>query len=480
MSDQSQTDIPQRISSKITTRMRMVALPNSGFDAEARSVGRYEIIEVLGQGSMGVVYKAHDPLLERIVAVKTVMPPAGVGKRAQANYIKRFEREAKSAAKLQHPSIVTIFDVGVDHRCPFMVLEYLPGGSLGDRLDRARLPLGRAVQIACELASALAIAHREQIVHRDVKPANVLYAGDNRWKLGDFGIARLPDSELTQIGIFLGTPGYAPPEAVAHGRYTVQADIFGWGAVLYELLSGQVPYSGTNALDINRNVLYGTLTDVREHDHSIPDSLAEVVMRALSKDTTQRYQDAATAEAALSGAWESCLSANHVPLACLSGDEVPHEDVGAGMHLGVVPLRSSRLSEAEPPIAGLRFSTVDFEDERTNVLPRHQNAGRVFHNYRDDEIIALGRAPTARLAEPESPPMRVLQADSVPRAPSNQPATNSSWSRNESSVSTSNRTMVTAPRTSQMTDGMSTRYRWVLFGVLMAFVVLSALIVMFA
>ena len=153
---------------------------------------------------------------------------------------------------MQHPAIVTIFDVGSENGAPFMVLEYLPGESLADRLDRVRMPLGKAVQIGLDLASALGFAHEQRIVHRDVKPANVLHAGDSRWKLADFGIARMPDSDLTQVGIFMGTPGYAPPEAISRGEYTPQADVFAWGAVLYELLSGRNPLRGARHPDDQR------------------------------------------------------------------------------------------------------------------------------------------------------------------------------------------------------------------------------------
>ena len=161
---------------------------------------------------------------------------------------------------MQHPAIVTIFDVGLEENgAPFMVLEYLPGESLADRLDRVRMPLGRSgAGRRSDLASALAFAHRQRIVHRDVKPANVLHAGETRWKLADFGIARLPDSDLTQVGIFMGTPGYAPPEAISQGRYTSQADVFAWGAVLYELLSGRIPYEGPDTRTTNGYVLKTT------------------------------------------------------------------------------------------------------------------------------------------------------------------------------------------------------------------------------
>src|SRR5689334_24061548 len=217
MSDQGRQLDPGAVRPRTMSRLRAEAPPGMEIPTEGQqAIGRYEIIKTVGRGAMGVVYKARDPLLDRVVAVKTIVSPQGVGRRTRSAYLERFQREAKAAAKMSHPAIVTIFDVGVDEEwgAPFMVLEYLPGESLADRLDRVRMPLGRAVSIASDLASALAFAHRQRIVHRDVKPANVLHAGEQRWKLADFGIARLPDSDLTQVGIFMGTPGYSPPEAI--------------------------------------------------------------------------------------------------------------------------------------------------------------------------------------------------------------------------------------------------------------------------
>jgi serine/threonine-protein kinase len=249
-------------------------------------------------------------------------------------FLERFQREAKAAAKMQHPAIVTIFDVGVDEDsgAPFMVLEYLPGESLADRLDRVRLPLARCVQIGLDLSSALSFAHRQRIVHRDVKPANVLHAGDNRWKLADFGIARLPDSDLTQVGIFMGTPGYSPPEAIREGRYTPQADVFAWGAVMYELMSGRIPYEGPDTKTTNSYVVQGNAPPPTRHDPSIPEPLASVAMTALQPSDTKRFKDASEAEQALREAWERCLTQGLVHPAVLAMDETPHDKAPVRMH----------------------------------------------------------------------------------------------------------------------------------------------------
>jgi len=303
-------------------------------EASRQRIGRYEVIKTIGKGAMGVVYKARDPLLDRTVAVKTIMSPQGQGRRVRSAFLERFQREAKAAAKMQHPAIVTIFDVGVDEEsgAPFMVLEYLPGESLADRLDRVRIPLARCVSIALDLASALSFAHRQRIVHRDVKPANVLHAGDNRWKLADFGIARMPDSDLTQVGIFMGTPGYSPPEAIKEGRYTPQADVFAWGACFYELLCGRIPYEGPDTKTTNSYVVAGNAAPVSRHDASIPEPIVNVTMTALQPSHTARFKDASEAEQALRDAWDRCLTQGLVHPAVLAMEETPHDKAPARMH----------------------------------------------------------------------------------------------------------------------------------------------------
>jgi serine/threonine-protein kinase len=321
---------------RTATRLRGEAPPGLQFTGEEgrHHIGRYEVMKTIGKGAMGVVYKARDPLLDRVVAVKTIMSPQGQGRRVRSAFLERFQREAKAAAKMQHPAIVTIFDVGVDEEsgAPFMVLEYLPGESLADRLDRVRFPLARSVQIALDLASALSFAHRQRIVHRDVKPANVLHAGDNRWKLADFGIARMPDSDLTQVGIFMGTPGYSPPEAIREGRYTPQADVFAWGAVFYELLSGRIPYEGPDTKTTNSYVVQGNAPPPTRHDASIPEPLATVTMTALQPSDRSRFKDASEAEQALREAWDRCLTQGLVHPAVLAMEEMPHDKVPPRMH----------------------------------------------------------------------------------------------------------------------------------------------------
>ncbi|HKA89378.1 MAG TPA: serine/threonine-protein kinase [Haliangiales bacterium] len=315
---------PAGTRSRTKSRLRGV-VPGVKIEASPppRTIGRYEILAVIGRGAMGVVYKARDPLLDRTVALKTIHAPATLGERVRRAYLERFEREAKAAARISHPAIVTIFDVGLDVEQPFLVMEYLPGETLADRLDRERMGLPQAYESARELASALGCAHRERIVHRDVKPANVLYAGDQRWKLADFGIARMPDSDLTVLGTFMGTPGYSPPEAVREGRYTVQADVFAWGALFYELLSGVIPYEGPDTETTNKKVLAAEPASPRAHDPRIPEPLAEVCLRALAHDPARRYPEGTAVAQALVDAWHRALRSGAIPVSAFAGVASP-------------------------------------------------------------------------------------------------------------------------------------------------------------
>ena len=391
---------------RTATRLRGEAPPGLQFTGEEgrHHIGRYEVIKTIGKGAMGVVYKARDPLLDRVVAVKTIMSPQGQGRRVRSAFLERFQREAKAAAKMQHPAIVTIFDVGVDEEsgAPFMVLEYLPGESLADRLDRVRFPLARSVSIALDLASALSFAHRQRIVHRDVKPANVLHAGDNRWKLADFGIARMPDSDLTQVGIFMGTPGYSPPEAIREGRYTLQADVFAWGAVFYELLCGRIPYEGPDTKTTNSYVVQGNAPSPVRHDASIPEPLAAVTMTALQPSDRARFKDASEAEQALREAWDRCLTQGLVHPAILTMDEMPHDKVPARMH---EPRNLPRPVPVLPP----EITGGGFDDPRGPLTIESRKLARG-----DDDPTTLQVRSEQQRGDPTA---RGIVAERAPRPP---------------------------------------------------------------
>ncbi len=414
------SDDPQPQRQRTVTRLRAEVPPGMGLTAEEgrQQIGRYEIIKTLGKGAMGVVYKARDPLLDRIVAVKTISSPQGAGRRVRAAFIERFQREAKAAAKMQHPAIVTIFDVGVDEEsgAPYMVLEYLPGESMADRLDKVRFPLFRAVNAAMELASALSFAHKQRIVHRDVKPANVLHAGENRWKLADFGIARMPDSDLTQVGIFMGTPGYSPPEAIREGRYTAQADVFAWGAVLYELVSGRIPYEGPDTKTTNSYVIAGAALPPSKHDASIPDPIVKVIMTALEGSAERRYKDGGEVENALREAWDRCLTNALVHPSILAMDEIAHDKVPALMHAARGPARKTPApgSLSSPVVKASSAANPEFTQQETLDIASARD-GRF-----DDEQTTIIKRDDLRASAPKpmaAGPRTVQLSGGAPPAP---------------------------------------------------------------
>ncbi len=361
-----------------------------------RAIGRYEVLALVGRGAMGVVYKARDPLLDRVVAVKTIHAPAALGERVRRAFLERFEREAKAAAGISHPAVVTIYDVGFDLESPFLVMEFLPGETLADRLDRGRMPLPQAVECARELASALGCAHRRRIVHRDVKPANVLYAGDGRWKLADFGIARLPDSDLTQLGTFMGTPGYSPPEAIREGRYTVQADIFAWGALFYELLSGRIPYEGPDTETTNKKVLAAEPPSVLMHDPALPAPLAAVAARALAHDPSVRYADGNVLASALGEAWTQAITSGAVPVTLFAASGPPEMNTREGAPAPPPP---------PPPAPAAVLRSMPTRTEEHDLPPLHVEATpRESHTTQRDDPAQVIRTsgPVATPARPRS------------------------------------------------------------------------------
>jgi serine/threonine-protein kinase len=252
-------------------------------------LGRYEILQPIGQGAMGSVFKARDPAIDRTVAVKTVGTVL-LGSEAAEEFLERFRREARAAGRLSHPHIVPVHDMGVDEATgtPFIVMEYVDGASLATVLkENPLLPLPQALEVIEEVASALDEAHRNGIVHRDVKPANVFLDTRGRVKVGDFGIARLPESDLTEAGMRLGTPGYLPPEVLQGERADARSDVFALGALAYQVLTGRKPFEGTRDA-IALQVLHSTPPEPRALRPEVPATVSDLVMKALRRDPAER------------------------------------------------------------------------------------------------------------------------------------------------------------------------------------------------
>jgi serine/threonine-protein kinase len=254
-------------------------------------IGRYEVVSALGQGAMGTVYKAVDPLIERAVAIKTIN--LDLSKKERAEFEARFYREAKSAGRLSHAGIVTIYDVGETDDIAYIAMEYLEGESLRDMLDSGVvLPIELIASIAARLAAALSYAHENQVVHRDIKPANIMITPNRDVKILDFGIAQIPTGSRTQHGTLLGSPRYMAPEQVEGQSTDGRTDIFGLGVVLYEMLTGVAPFDGDNLSAILYKILHEEPAPPSTINARVPPVFDRIVSRALSKRPQDRYPTA--------------------------------------------------------------------------------------------------------------------------------------------------------------------------------------------
>jgi serine/threonine-protein kinase len=250
--------------------------------------GRYELEELVGTGGMSSVYRARDQLLERRVALKILHPHYG----DDDEYVERFRREARAVAQLSHPHIVTVIDRGEDDGQQYIVFEYVDGENLKQLLERTGpLPTRRAVELAVEIADALAFAHEHGLVHRDVKPQNVLLTPDGDAKVTDFGIARSLDVEhgVTQTGTVLGTSNYLSPEQASGKPTTPATDVYSLGVVVFELLTGEIPFPGDNFVAVAMKHVNEQPPDVLELRPDTPLRLAAAVDRALEKDPARRF-----------------------------------------------------------------------------------------------------------------------------------------------------------------------------------------------
>jgi serine/threonine protein kinase len=305
-------------------------------------LGRYEIVGELGQGAMGVVYKATDPLIDRIVAIKTIT--LSLAQEEREEYEGRFYQEAKAAGRLSHPNIVTIFDVGRSGDIAYIAMEFLQGRELRDILnDDKLLPVDQVIDIVSQVALGLAYAHEHGIVHRDIKPSNIMVVRDGHAKITDFGIARMASAAVrTQTGMVLGSPKYMSPEQVM-GKLTDQrSDIFSLGVMLYEMLTGQPPFTGENV----NAIMYQTLNAIPQPPSSlnstVPDMLNFIVAKALAKDIENRYQNARD----LANDLRACLGT--MPRSAAT--DVAKSVVGTSSSPGAKPVAGDSDEETDPVV----------------------------------------------------------------------------------------------------------------------------------
>jgi serine/threonine protein kinase len=262
--------------------------------AEPQTIGRYKILSELGHGAMGAVYRAEDPMMDRTVAIKTILAAALTGPLAQ-EYRERFIREAKAAGRLSHPGIVTVYDVSEENGTPYLVMEFINGRSLASAMDSGeRFSVDRIYELGQQIAEALGYAHRNGVVHRDVKPANILLTipapGEiERAKLADLGVAKLTATQITTTGQLLGTPAFMPPEQFTGVPIDGRADLFSLGVILYWIATGDKPFAGDTITAVSYKIVHSDPAPPRRINPAVPVALERIIMKCLEKDPAARY-----------------------------------------------------------------------------------------------------------------------------------------------------------------------------------------------
>jgi serine/threonine-protein kinase len=319
---------------------------------------------------MGVVYRASDDVLNRTVAIKTINMAADPQERA--DYERRFYQEAKAAGSLNHPNIVTIYDLGETGDVVYMAMEYIEGTELRDLLQRGRLDLAAALDIVAQVAEGLAFAHERGVVHRDVKPANIMVVRDGLAKIMDFGIARVRTSDVkTQTGMLLGSPKYMAPEQLLGGRVDQRCDIFSLGVVLYETVTGVPPFAGTDITQIMYQIVHAIPPAPSALNRRSPAMLDLIVAKALAKDPAERYQHARELAADLRACRAQLAAPAHedeettvmTPLAAPASDNSPTLRIDAPTVEAsgtATTVRAARGGEGGPPLRlSRRFDSTE-------------------------------------------------------------------------------------------------------------------------
>lgn len=372
------------------------------------NLGRYEVLGELGQGAMGVVYKAKDPLIDRVVAIKTINLSLAMDEKEE--YEGRFYQEAKAAGRLNHPNIVTIYDVGKSGNVAYIAMELLEGRELRDIMNEgALLPIDQVLNIVAQVAQGLAYAHEHGIVHRDVKPSNIMVIRDGHVKITDFGIARMASSSVrTQTGMVLGSPKYMSPEQVMGKSIDQRSDIFSLGVMLYEMLTGQAPFDGENVNAIMYQTLNAVPPPPNMMNPAIPEMVNFIVAKALAKGVEDRYQNAKDFAADL----RTCRDTlpRSIQKVNLSGPPVGSEiklpdtiELTArinGDKEGVKSESSIRLSKAfDSSVATMRLAALTATSEDVDELSKTLNIGRPSTK----SINQAGQAARASAKGPVSP-----------------------------------------------------------------------------
>ena len=294
-----------------------------------KNIGRYEIIEEIGHGAMGSVFRATDPAMGRVVAIKTILTAALASEQAE-EFLTRFQREARAAGALAHPGIVPVFDVGEHDGAPFLVMEFVNGQTLADAMKKGdRLTLERVCEIGQQIAEALGYAHRKGVVHRDIKPANILLTsqeayGNERPRITDFGVAKLTAGEVTTTGQLLGTPAFMPPEQFTGAPIDGRTDLFSLGVILYQMATGEQPFPGETMTTVSYKVVHVDPIPPSKLNPAISAAMEGVILKCLAKSPAERYQTgeelARDLDAVRTGAVTPAMQ-TMAPQAMTAGDE---------------------------------------------------------------------------------------------------------------------------------------------------------------
>jgi serine/threonine-protein kinase len=264
---------------------------NNGLPAGSANFGRYQVLEAIGQGAMGMVYKGLDPAIDRPVALKTIRLDNIVNSSEMHELKERLDREAKAAGQLSHPNIVTIYDVGEEQSMQYIAMEFLDGNTLEALIDnKQQWDYKTLCKLMIQICEALDFAHERGIVHRDIKPANIMMLDGDRVKVMDFGIARLDQSNMTQSGVALGTPNYISPEQLKGQGIDRRSDIFSLGVVFYEMLTQQKPFKGDTISALIYSILHTNPPAPSEINLEVPRIFDKIVAKALAKDPDLRFQ----------------------------------------------------------------------------------------------------------------------------------------------------------------------------------------------
>ena len=355
-------------------------------------IGRYKIDAEIGRGAMGVVYRAHDPKLDRIVAIKTVSL-AGLDSAAEQEYRKRFVVEAQAAGRLSHPGIVTMFDVREDEPEPYLVMEYVKGQSLQELVSRENrtLPLSTTLRLIQKLAEALHYAHAQGVIHRDVKPANILVDENGHAKIADFGIAKLNQTNLTLHGQVLGSPAYMAPEQLEDGDVDSRSDLFSLGVILYYMLTGHRPFQGNSTTTVCFKLVNHEPLPVSSFQANLSPELDDIVLRAMAKDPAQRYQTG------------MAMASDIERLREISGFAKPKNDWTATNLKASLPGRATAQRGAQSSKHGLSWNPL----VASTILAATMAFGASWSLYRTKPALSI----TARV-QTENPRRSTIAADS--------------------------------------------------------------------